>query len=157
MNNELAKNLAYGFLFILLDILFFQHLSIFGASIDPILFYAIWLIQKYNRTQLLLFTAVLAFLQDAIFDFWGLMIFSKSLTFFIVYNFIKKRAETPFLMWQVFIIIASIATIHNLILFGYGSFFNIYSTDYSPFVLIFGNSIYTALVGILIYIFRVKN
>ncbi len=157
MNNELVKDLANGFLFIMLDILFFQHLSIFGASLDPILFYVIWLVQKYSRTQLLIFTALLAFLQDAIFDLWGLMIFSKTLTFFVVYNFIKKRAESQLLMWQIFILIVIVAILHNLILFSYGNFFNTYSIDYSPFVLIFGNSIYTALVGVLIYIFRIKS
>lgn len=157
MNSELVKDLANGFLFIMLDILFFQHLSIFGASLDPILFYSIWLVKKYSRTQLLIFTALLAFFQDAIFDLWGLMIFSKTLTFFIVYNFIKKRAESQLLIWQIFILIVIVAILHNLILFSYGNFFNTYSIDYSPFVLIFGNSIYTALVGVLIYIFRIKS
>ena len=157
MNSELAKDLANGFFFILLEVIFFQHLSIFGASIDPILFFAIWLVKKYERTKLILFISFLAFFQDAMFDFWGLSIFSKTLTFFVSYNFIKKKTETQLLLWQIFMIISFIAFINNIILYGYGSFFKAYAIDFTSFVMIFGNSIYTALIGALIYIFRVKN
>jgi hypothetical protein len=157
MNSELAKDLTNGFFFIFLEVIFFQHLSIFGASIDPILFYAIWLVQRYERTKLLLFLAILAFFQDAMFDFWGLSVFSKTLTFFILYNIIKKKAETQLQFWQIFMIIGFTAFLNNIILFSYGSFFKLYAIDHSSLILIFGNSVYTALVGLLIYIFRVKN
>ena len=156
MSSKLARHLAYGLFFILLDVLFFQHLKIFGASIDPVLFFLLWLIQKYDRTQLIIFTAVLALIQDAFFDFWGIMMFSKSLTLFIVYNFIRRRSEAQLLLWQIFLIILAAAFIHNIILFVLSSFFSAYAAGYSPFTIIIGNSIYTASIGILIYIFRVR-
>lgn len=156
MNSQLIRHIAYGLLFIILDVLFFQHLKIFGATIDPLLFYVLWIIQKYERTHLIIFTASLALIQDAFFDFWGIMMFSKTLTAFIVYNFIRRRTEVQLLLWQIFLIIFVSAVIHNIILFSLSSFFTAFATDYSPFMLIFGNSIYTAVIGLLIYIFRVR-
>jgi hypothetical protein len=156
MSSQIARHLAYGLFFIILDVLFFQHLKIFGSTIDPLVFYLIWLVQKYERTQLVIFTAVLALIQDAFFDFWGIMMFSKTLTMFIVYNFIKRRSEVQLLLWQIFLIILGTAIIHNIILSILSSFFSAYAVGYSPFIIIIGNSIYTALIGVLIYIFRVK-
>ena len=156
MNSQLARHFIYGLFFILLDVLFFQHLNIFGASIDPVLFYLLWLVQKYDRTQLIIFTAVLALIQDAFFDFWGIMMFSKSLTLFIIYNFIRRRSEAQLLLWQIFLIILFSAIIHNIILFVLSSFFSAYAVGYSPFMIVIGNSVYTAVIGLLIYIFRVR-
>jgi len=156
MTSQLVRHFAYGLLFIVLDVLFFQHLKVFGASIDPLLFFLLWMIQKYDRVPLLIFTAVLALIQDALFDFWGIMMFSKTLMVFIVYNFIKRRSEAQLLIWQIFLIILGAGIIHNIILFVLSSFFNAYAVGYSPFMIIVGNSFYTALIGILIYIFRVR-
>lgn len=156
MSSQVIRHFIYGLFFILLDVLFFQHLKVFGASIDPVLFFLLWLVQKYDRTQLIIFTAILALIQDAFFDFWGIMMFSKSLTFFIVYNFIRRRSEAQLLLWQIFLIILGTAIIHNIILFILSSFFNAYAVGYSPFLVIIGNSIYTAVIGLLIYIFRVR-
>ncbi len=156
MSSQLARHIAYGLFFILLDVLFFQHLKIFGASIDPLLFFLLWLVQRYERTQLIIFTAVLALIQDALFDFWGIMMFCKTLTIFMVYNFVRRRSETQLLLWQIYLIILVSAFIHNIILFVLSSFFSAYAVSYSPIILIFGNSIYTALIGVLIYTFRVR-
>lgn len=156
MSSQLVRHLVYGLFFILLDVLFFQHLKIFGATIDPVLFYLLWLVQRYDRTQFIVFTAVLALIQDAFFDFWGIMMFSKTLTLFMVYNFIRRRSEAQLLLWQIFLIIFGAAFIHNIIFFILSSFFSAYAVGFSPFIIIVGNSIYTALIGVLIYIFRVR-
>ncbi len=156
MSSQVVRHFAYGLFFILLDVLFFQHLKIFGATIDPVLFFLLWMVQKYDRTQLIIFTAVLALIQDAFFDFWGIMMFSKSLTLFMVYNFIRRRSESQLLLWQIFLIILGAAIIHNIILFILTSFFNAYAVGYSPFLIVVGNSVYTAVIGLLIYIFRVR-
>lgn len=156
MNSQLVRHIAFGILFIILDVLFFQHLTLFGASIDSLLFYLLWIIQKYDRVQLILITASLALLQDALFDFWGIMMFAKTLTVFIIYNFIRRRSEAQLLLWQIFVIIFISALVHNIILFALTSFFTAYAVGYSPFSLIVGNSLYTAIIGLLIYIFKVR-
>ncbi len=154
MNNQLIRHILLGIFFVLLDVLFFQHLSVFNATADPLLCYLLWIIQKYDRVPLLIMAASLALLQDALFDFWGIMMFSKTLTIFLVYNFIKRKSEAQLLLWQIFLIIFMGALIHNIILFALSSFFIAFATSYSPFTNIIGNTFYTALIGILIYIFR---
>lgn len=156
MNNQMWRHLVFGLIFVVLDILFFRHLSLFGLHIDPLLFYLLWLIPKYDRLQLILITAILAFIQDAVYDYWGMMIFSKTLLIFLIYTPIKSRAENQLLVWQIFIVVFVSALIHNIIFYALGSFFNAYATTYSPFFLIVGNAFYTSLIGTLIYIFRIR-
>ena len=156
MNNILWRDILFGILFIILDILFFRHLSLFGLHIDPLLFYLLWLIPNYDRLPLILITAGLALLQDAAFDYWGMMMFSKTLLIFLIFNPVKARAENQLLIWQIFLFIFAAGIIHNIIFFVLASFFTAYATNYSPFIIIGGNAFYTALVGSLIYIFRIR-
>lgn len=142
--------------FVVLELLFFQHLPLLGAHVDPLLFYLLWLIKRYNRIPLLFIAAILGLLQDSFFDLWGLQMFSKTLLIFMLYNFVKHRIENQLLLWQIFIFILVAALLHNLILFTLSSFFNTYASNFSPFILIFGNAMYTALVGASIYAFRIR-
>ena len=156
MNNHVWRDLLFGVIFVFLDVLFFSHLTVFGLQVDPLLFYILWLIPRYDRLPLLLITAVLAFLQDAAFDYWGMMMFSKTLLIFVIFNPVKARAENQLLIWQIFIFIFSAAIIHNLVFYMLASFFIAYAANFSPFILVLGNAIYTAIVGCLIYIFRIR-
>lgn len=156
MSSQLIKDIGLGFIFVVAQVLFFQHLSIFGITADPITFYVLWLVARYSRPQLLLIAAFWGLLQDAFFDFWGMYMFSKTLMVFLSYNFIKKRSEAQSLLWQIFLFILIAALLHNIIFIGLSSFFNAYATSYSPVWFVTGNAIYTSIVGVLIFIFRIK-
>ncbi|RNC79462.1 MAG: rod shape-determining protein MreD [Balneola sp.] len=156
MNSELLKDFGLGIVFVISQILFFQHLNILGTTVDPIIFFLLWLIPRYERSSLLFMAAALGLIQDAFFDFWGMFMFSKTLLVFLLYNFVRKRAEIQLLLWQIFLFIWVAAIVHNLIFFGLNSFFEAYAVNYYPFLQIVGGAIYTALVGSLIYVFRVK-
>lgn len=154
MSTQLFKDLGVGLIFVISEVLFFQHLSIFGTTADPILFYLLWLIGRYERTQMLFMAAVLGLVQDAFFDLWGLNMFSKTLLIFIIFNFIKRRSENQLILWQIFTVIFLTAVIHNIIFFSLGSFFEAYATQYTTFLMVTGSALYTALVGALFYIFK---
>lgn len=156
MNTQFLKNLGIGFIFVLAQLLFFQHLSLFGFMVDPIIFYLLWLTSKYERTQLLLLGAILGLFQDAFFDMWGIHMFAKTLLVFITFNFVKRRSENQLLLWQIFLIILGAAVIHNIILLGFSSFFDSYTTDIYPLIYILGNAIYTAVIGALLFVFKVR-
>ncbi|MEQ9308365.1 MAG: rod shape-determining protein MreD [Balneolaceae bacterium] len=156
MNAELLKDFGLGIIFGISQILFFQHLEVFGTTADPVTFYLLWLVAKYDRPKLLLIAALLGLFQDALFDFWGMFMFSKTLLVFLFYSFVKRRSEVQLLVWQIFIFIFLAALVHNIIFIGLSSFFDAYAYNYSPILSTFGNAIYTAVVGSLIYIFRVK-
>jgi rod shape-determining protein MreD len=154
MSTQFLKDLGIGFIFVLTEILFFQHLSIFGTTADPIIFYLLWLIAKYDRIQLLFMAALLGLFQDAFFDLWGLNMFSKTLLIFLIFNFSKRRSENQLLLWQIFLVILIAADIHNIIFWGLSSFFDAFASQYSPLLMIFGGSLYTALIGAIVYVFK---
>lgn len=153
MTREIFKDILVGFSFVIVEVLIFQHLSFFGATPDPLLIYLLWLAMKYDRFKLVLFAAGLGFLQDAIFDFWGLHMFTKTLLCFLVYNFISRRKEGRLLFWQIFLVILVAALFHNLILFGLVSFIDAYAAGFSPIIFVVVNSLYTALLGSMLFIF----
>lgn len=156
MSGQLFKDLGIGIIFVISQVLFFQHLSVFNTTADPIIFYLLWLASKYERPKLLFIAAFLGLFQDALFDFWGMFMFSKVLLVFLLFNFVKRKSEVKLLLWQIFIFILIAAIIHNIIFMSLSSFFDAYSTNLSPFLLIIGNAIYTAVVGSLIFVFRAK-
>lgn len=156
MISQVIKDFGIGVIFILSQVLFFQHLTVFGASVDPIIFYLLFITAKYNRISLLFLAAAFGLLQDAFFDFWGIFMFSKTLLVFLSYSFIKKRSENQFLAWQIFFVIFFTALVHNIIFAGLSSFFDTYVSHYSILIMLFGNAIYTSLVGSLIFVFKAK-
>ena len=156
MNTQFLKNLGIGLVFVIAQILFFQHLSLFGCTVDPLIFYLLWLVSKYERTQLLFMAAILGLFQDAFFDMWGIHMFAKTLLIFITYTFVRRRSENQLLLWQIFLIILFTSLIHNIILLGFSSFFDSYSASVLPVVLIIGNALYTAVIGALIFVFKVR-
>ncbi len=156
MSGQGIKDFGIGVIFVIAQVLFFQHLSIFGTTADPVTFYLLWLVAKYDRPKLLFIAALLGLFQDAVFDFWGMYMFSKTLLVFLFYSFIKRRSEVQLIVWQIFLFILIAALVQNIIFMGLSSFFDAYASNYSPFLLIIGNAIYTAVVGSLIFVFRVK-
>lgn len=154
MSAETFKDFLIGLCFILAEVLIFQHLSLFGATPDPLLLYLLWLAMKYDRIKLVIFAAVLGLIQDSLFDFWGLNMFAKTLMCFAFFNFVNRRKEGRLLLWQIFLVIAVAAVFHNIIFLGLSSFIDAYTTGFIPIIFILGNSLYTALLGAMLFIFK---
>lgn len=160
MSKETVKDLLVGVGFVLVEVLIFQHLSFFGITADPLLIFILWIALKYERFQLILITAVLAFLQDALFDYWGLNLFAKTLMIFVIYNFISRWRESRLLLWQIFVVVFLAALFHNLLFIGLAgvvnlaSVINIYSVGLMPIIFVLGSSLYTALLGSMLFIFK---
>ncbi|MDR9415940.1 MAG: rod shape-determining protein MreD [Gracilimonas sp.] len=154
MNKELLKDLIIGIIFLLAELLIFQHLSIFGTTPDLLLIYLLWLAMKKDRFQLLILAAMLGFVQDALFDFWGLNMFSKTLVCLIAYNFIERNKEGRLLLWQIFAITGLFAVLHNVCFLGLSNFVDTYSSGFQPAIFVIGSSLYTAIVGSMLFIFK---
>ncbi len=154
MSVEIIKDFVVGLCFILLEVFIFQHLSLFGTTPDPLLIYLLWLAMRYDRVKLLLFAATLGLIQDALFDFWGLNMFSKTLICFLAFNFLNRRNESRMLLWQIFVITGIVSLIHNVIFVGLGTFIQAYSTGFAPIIFVLGKSLYTAALGTMLFIFK---
>lgn len=154
MSADTFKDFIIGVCFLLLQVLIFQHLSFYGATPDLLLIYLLWLAMRYDRIKLILFAASLGLIQDALFDFWGLNMFSKTLLFFMIFNFVNRRKESRLLVWQIFLVLAFAAILHNLIFLGLSSFIDAYTAGFIPIIFVLLSSLYTALIGSMLFIFK---
>ncbi|MFN1835932.1 rod shape-determining protein MreD [Balneola sp. MJW-20] len=154
MNSETLKEFLIGLGFVLFQVLIFKHLSLFGAVADPLLIYLLYLSLRFDRTKLILFAGVLGFIQDAFFDFWGLFMFTKVLLCFVSYRFLNRRSEARLLIWQIFAVIFTMTLIHNIIFMILASFMDAYSSGVHPVLFALSGSLYTATVGVFLFIFK---
>lgn len=154
MRNNLIKHIGIGIIFVLSQLLIFQYLSIFGTFVDPLLIFLLWIALRYKRHEVIFFAALLGLFQDALFDVWGLNMFAKTLTLFLVYKVISSNSEVRLLIWQVFGFIFVSAFIHNIFYLGFSSFLDAYDYSFSPIILLIGSSLYTALVGSILHILK---
>jgi len=58
------------------------------------------------------------------------------------------------LVWQIFLVILISAFFHNLIFLGLSSFIEAYSQGFSPIIFLTLNSLYTATLGAMLFIFK---
>lgn len=154
MNLKQLKDFGIGLGFIALQIVLFRHLKIYEMQADIVLIFLIWYMTRRDRTTAIIMAAVLGFFQDALLDLWGLNMFSKTLIIFSVYNIIPKTKEIRLLLGQVFITILLIALAHNFVYLGLNSIVEQYAAELMFWRQLIGNSIYTAIVGSFIYLFR---
>lgn len=154
MRNNVWKHIGIGLIFVLSQLLIFQYLTIFNAIVDPVLVFILWTALKYKRHEVLLFAAGLGFFQDALFDVWGLNMFAKTITMFIMFRFVARNSEVKMIIWQVFALILTAAITHNFFIVVFSQFLNVYNNTYSPIILLVGGSLYTAVIGSLIHILK---
>lgn len=151
------KTLLFGTGIVAIQIILLRHLTIFGAESDLVLLFLIWLCTKRSRIECLIFAALLGFMQDALTDFWGVHMFSKVFTVFVVHNFLSRTSENKFLIWQTFLIILAIAFIHNLVMLFVTIFSDLYASDFVFLSLLFAGSVFTAVVGSFLQLVRVDT
>ncbi len=154
MNLKQLKDFGIGLGFVALQIVLFRHLKIYEMQADIVLIFLIWYMTQRDRTTAIVMAAVLGFFQDAFLDLWGLNMFSKTLIVFSAFNIIPKTKEIRLLLGQVFLTILLISLAHNLVYLGLNIFVEQYSAELIFWQQLAGNSIYTAVVGSFIYLFR---
>ena len=154
MRNKLLKHIGIGIVFVLSQLLIFQYLTIYGTIADPVLVFILWTALKYKRHEVLFFAAGLGFFQDALFDSWGINMFAKTITMFLLYKIVSRNSEVRLIIWQAFVLILGAAFLHNLFYLGFSSFLNVYVFSFSPIILLIGSSLYTALIGSILHILK---
>lgn len=154
MNKSVIKHIGVGILFVLSQLLIFQYLTIYGAIADVVLIFLLWLSLHYKRHELLFFAAGLGLFQDMLFDTWGLNMFAKTITLFVLYRFTENFSETRLLFWQVLVLTLAAAITHNIFYFIFASFLDAFGFSYSPIIILTVSSFYTAVVGTLLFILK---
>lgn len=153
MKSETIRDIIWGVIFVIIQVVLVRHLRIFNTYPDIIWVFVLWLATSRERMYTVLMTAGLAFMQDALLDLWGLHMFSKVFVVFILYNFLPRTSENRLITLQVFVLILVSSLLLNLILVGVATFFDLYNTNIFVLNTIIGNSFYTAIAGSFIYLF----
>ena len=151
MNPNLIRDLFVGLIIVVAQITIFRHLRFYGAEPEVILIFMIWLIAHRNRTTVILYSAFLGLTQDILMDLWGLNMFAKVLTVLIAYNLIPKAGDTKLLIWQAFLMNFVFAFLHNFILLSVAGLVEAYTIGAYVWIILIGNSIFTAILGSFFY------
>lgn len=156
MNSQRLKQIGYGLIFVLIQLLMFRHLKLFQIQADLILIYIIWVMVTDNRTSSIVIAALLGFVYDMLMDTWGLHMFTKTFVAFAAFNIMPRYSEIRLPAGQVFFIVFGMGLLHNILFLGVASFIEAFSESLFFWRHWIGNSIYTALVGMLLYLFKAK-
>ena len=154
MRGELLRDLLWGLLFLFLQLAVFRHLSIFGMQIDAVLIYCLYLVNRRDRTTAIMMCAFLGLSQDAFLDLWGLNLFSKTLTAYVLTFFVRATEEVRMPTIQVFLAISVANILHNLIFLMVAHFSESHAVNVIFWRHLIGSSIYTATVGTLMHLFH---
>lgn len=154
MKSGNLRFLLYGTGFVALQIMLMRHLEIYGATSDLVLLFLLWLATKKSKTACILFAASLGFLQDSLTDLWGVHMFSKTLTIFILHGYLNRIKEKQLIFWQVFLFILMSAILHNSIFFGVTLFSDLYSTGFLTLSILIYSPIYTSFIGSFLHLVK---
>lgn len=154
IRSELLRYTLYGIGAVAIQVILLRHLTIFDAQSDLVLLYTLWICTQRSKTEVILLSAFAAFFQDALTDLWGLNLFSKVLTVFILYNFLNRTSENQFLVWQIFLLVLGASFLHNIIFYIVSSLTGTYASEYVVISLILVSSVFTALLGSFLHLVR---
>jgi rod shape-determining protein MreD len=153
MKPNIVQHLLFGILIIVAQITVFNHLRILGATPDVVLVYIIWIMRHHDRTKSLLLAAFLGLFQDALLDLWGLNMFAKSALVMFAYTSIPKTDESRPPVFKMSLLLLFLVFLHNLILIGLSVFIQSLSTWHHVYIILLGNTVFTALTALFVYIF----
>ncbi len=157
IRSEFTRMLLIGLGMVAIQIILLRHLTIFDAESDLVLLFLIWICTKTSKTESIILAAILGLAQDSLTDLWGINMFAKVLTVFIVHGFLERTSGNRFLLWQIFLIIFVISFIHNSFFFVVSIFSELYASDFVIWSLLLVSSLFTALVGSFLQLVRVEN
>lgn len=156
MNWENLKYFLWGLLFLVIQVVFLQHLVLFGASADLVFLFILWAMLKVERPTVLLLAFSLAFFQDALLDHWGVNILSKTLFAYLFYNVVFSFRDTILSVGQVFLFLLVAAVIYHLVYLGIASFAGRFFVEGMFLQMWLVGSSYTAMVGLIAHLLRTR-
>lgn len=151
---DTVRILATGAVMLLAQMLLFQNLPILGARPDVVLMFTIWLASRQEKLPSLLYVALFSFLFDVLLDLWGLHLFSNTLILLIGHRFLNDLGGRSLLSWQLFVVILVVALLKSIIFLSTSLFIERLAPGSVFWTQLVVTSLYTALAGVVIQIFR---
>lgn len=156
MNAQKLREIGFGFVAVILQIVFFRHLQIYTMQANIILVFLLWYMTRRNRTAAILLAAALGLTQDAILGTWGLNMFSYTLTVFIMHRWVPDDTEGYIQLPQVATVVFMSALFHNIFLLGLSSIVERYTAELLFWRHWIGNAAYTTITAGIIQLFRIE-
>lgn len=154
IRSQILRYTLFGIGAVAIQAILLRHLTIFNAQADLVLLFTLWICTKRSKTEVILLSAFVAFFQDALTDLWGLNLFTKVLTVFILHNFLNQTSENQFLVWQIFLIVLGASFLHNIIFYIVSSLTGTYASEYVIISLLLVSSLFTAVLGSFLHLVR---
>lgn len=152
MKQSVLVDFLAGLAAILLQVMIFRHLEVWGITPDVTLLYILGLCAVRPRTYALIMGAAIALLLDIFLDTWGVHLFSVTVVILFTHRLIATQWENKLLIGQTFLLLLVLAAVYNLIFLLIASFAGIYDTSLLFLNFWLGSSLYTAVIGIILYL-----
>ncbi len=144
-----------GAVVVVLQWLFFGRLELWGAYPDVVLLFLIWLAVRYGRVYGAVGGFLVGFALDAIYGLWGIQMFVKTLTGFLVGLVATIRTEAlEKLILRVVEATLVTTLVHNVLLVLFVMLQSGTSGGSLVWAICVGGTLYTTFVAFLLSVFR---
>ena len=151
------RQTAYGLAIVAAQWLIFGRLRLWGAYPDAVLLFVAWLGLRYGRRYGAVGGFGLGLLMDAIYGTWGIQMFTKTLVGFLLGLFPAQERESLLILpRQAFVGGLVIALVHNGIMVTLLALESGASNRSLLTALWIGSACYTAGLGYLAALFRIR-
>ncbi len=146
-----------GLVIVTLQWLIVGRLRLWGAYPDVVLLFVAWMGLRHGRLAGSVTGFGLGFLMDAIYDTWGIHMFAKTVTGFLVGLFPANERETLLILpQQAFVGALVLALVHNGLLVTLMALQSGTRTTFLITALWLGSSFYTSLLGTIASLFNTR-
>jgi rod shape-determining protein MreD len=153
MNRRFFIDIGLGIGFVVLQVVFFQHLMVFGMYPDVVLIFLLWYMKGRTRTAAILMAFFTGFMQDALLDVWGLNLISKILLVFLAQPVIAENMQGRNEILRIISVVFIAAVVHNIIFLLLGLAIKEYSAELLFWRHWLGNAVFTAIIAGIIQLF----
>jgi rod shape-determining protein MreD len=151
------RDLIVGLVVVLFQITIFRHLRIFGVEPDiTLVLIFLWMV-RYDRTRVIVLAFLIGFAQDMLLDWWGLTMFSNTLTVMMLHHIVPKKEDSVLSVYQFSLYLFLIVFTHQVILLTMAEFSNVYSLGDAFFGFLVGTTAFSTMMGILMYVLSGKR
>lgn len=151
MNFDWTKYLLGGLIVIFLDQILLQHLSLWGIHFDAVLLFLVWTLPDLKRTEAIYIYGLLAIFQDALYDSWGLMLFSKTLIILLFHNYLVNRNQGKIFSSQFAVFTLAIALTHNTVFYLLSLVTGGYASGLWPYTVLLLGALYTTVISFTLH------
>jgi rod shape-determining protein MreD len=153
----MLRDLLIGLLVVILQITIFRHLRVFGFEPDiTLVLLFLWMV-RYDRTKMLFLAFLIGFAQDMLLDWWGLNMFANTLTVMILHSIVPKKEDSVLGVYLFSLYLGLTVFTHQIIMLSLAQFSNVYSLGDAFFGFLIGTTVFSTVMGILVYLLSGKR